>query len=111
MEDRISWSWSDSLAAFRPDTAQVLRVEKILFELIRRHCEARGIREGTDLRLHDRTSQHVRVSLPCGALRSLEARYAWFLQVRPLTSAPPELMEAGIRNASSGGSDTRQARS
>lgn len=79
----------------------MLRIRKILFGLVKDHCERAGVHEGDLVRCHYRDSDEVVVELPTGELRSLELAYAWFVQVtlldREATEMNPQRLGRSLR--------------
>ena len=97
MTPHDAWPWSESLGAVRADHAQILRVRRILFGMVRDRCHDLGLDEGTEFRCRGRTADGVAVELCGTGIRSLEFSYAWFVQVEPVGEVnPPVVSELGI---------------
>jgi len=79
-----AWPWSESLGAVRADHAQILRVRRILFGMVRDRCLDAGLDEGTEFRCRDRNADGVVVEVSGTGIRTLELPHAWFVQVEPV---------------------------
>jgi len=84
MKSHDTWPWSRSLAALRADHAQVFRVRRILFGMVRDRCGDAGLDEGTEFRCRSRSADRVVIEFSGGGTRTLELPYAWFIQCEPV---------------------------
>jgi hypothetical protein len=67
---------------------EVLEVQVILFDLIRRECERVGIREGLRIVLREDTPGHLYLARADGGIAVLRREWGQFIQVEPVASPP-----------------------
>jgi|GEM_PF-2223810 len=106
-----------SLAESAP--GDFVEVVYVLFESLRQHCDAAGIRPGTRMRLRGRKGKRVVLEMPGGSLAELNAVHAPFVEVRPVPgdplqgAAPPSGRPAAVRrpvNLAASGDSTSNPR-
>ncbi len=67
---------------------ETVTVRRILFDALRSHCSARGVREGARLRIRSGDRERLQLETAAGEAVPCERRYARFIQVTTGQSTP-----------------------